>query len=205
MVARNLTFCAIIELLNGPKQYILNLLVGLGIAITTSKSPQVPSKLDVTIVQHAVEYRAQQPDFDRDVIIPLRKIQAAEAAKEAAEAAKRLEADIARTRDRVKPTGTYASTYSFGNCTYYVASRIQIPGSWGNANTWLADAQAQGWPTGAAPRVGAIATTTNGYYGHVAIVEAIQGPDVLISEMNYAGFNVVSTRLAAASEFNYIY
>ena len=142
--------------------------------------------------------QSQKVDFDKEVVIPLREKQAA-----AAKAAH--EAELAKTRDRVKPFGTFGSTYYFGNCTYYVASRIQVPNSWGNANTWLGNARASGWQTGLEPRVGAIATTQTGYWGHVAIVEQIDGTRVLVSEMNYAGFNIMSKRWTQASEFAYIY
>lgn len=62
----------------------------------------------------------------------------------------------------------------------------------GNANRW---AKTSNYPTHATPKVGAIAVETRGYYGHVAIVQALAGetyegkvvPDgyVLVSEMNY--------------------
>lgn len=142
--------------------------------------------------------KATSYDFDKEIIIPLREKQA-----EAAKAAH--EADLARTRDRVKPFGTYSSSYSFGNCTSYVASRIKVPNSWGNARTWYSSAQAAGWQVGLEPRVGAIATTQTGYYGHVAIVEQISGSQVLVSEMNYAGFNIISQRWTSIQEFVYIY
>jgi len=62
----------------------------------------------------------------------------------------------------------------------------------GNANRW---AYTSNYPTHNTPAVGAIAVVTSGYYGHVAIVQALPGqvydgktvPDgyVLVSEMNY--------------------
>jgi surface antigen len=62
----------------------------------------------------------------------------------------------------------------------------------GNANRW---ARTSNYPTHATPAVGAIAVQTGGYYGHVAIVQALPGaiyegktvPNgyVLVSEMNY--------------------
>lgn len=62
----------------------------------------------------------------------------------------------------------------------------------GNANRW---ARTSNYPTHATPAVGAIAVETSGYYGHVAIVQALPGqtyegntvPEgyVLVSEMNY--------------------
>jgi len=62
----------------------------------------------------------------------------------------------------------------------------------GNANRW---AYTSNYPTHTTPAVGAIAVETGGYYGHVAIVQALAGatydgktvPEgyVLVSEMNY--------------------
>ena len=62
----------------------------------------------------------------------------------------------------------------------------------GNAKFW---ATTSNYPTHATPAVGAIAVSTRGYYGHVAIVQALAGqtydgkvvPEgyVLVSEMNY--------------------
>lgn len=62
----------------------------------------------------------------------------------------------------------------------------------GNANRW---ARTSNYPVHAAPAVGAIAVETSGYYGHVAIVQALPGQtydgkvvpqgNVLVSEMNY--------------------
>ncbi len=101
----------------------------------------------------------------------------------------------------VSATGGYA----YGQCTYYVASRRQVGLRWGNARTWMSAAQREGYLTGAIPVPGAVAWTPNGWYGHVAYVERVEGSQVLISEMNFAGWNRVSQRWVAASSFGYIY
>lgn len=103
------------------------------------------------------------------------------------------------------PYGTYRNTYIWGNCTRYVASRRPVPNNWGNANTWLPRAKASGWATGSTPAVGAIAWTPAGPYGHVAVVEKVEGDRVFIAEMNYIGLNRISTRWVHASAFRYIY
>ncbi len=95
--------------------------------------------------------------------------------------------------------------YSFGQCTYYVSSRRPIPNNWGNARDWLPRARALGWLTGPNPSVGAIAWTPSGPWGHVAYVEKVDGERVLVSEMNYAGWNLKSYRWAASASFQYIY
>lgn len=98
------------------------------------------------------------------------------------------------------------NNYAYGNCTYYVANRRNIPGNWGNARSWLYNSQRDGFATGSVPRVGAIAWTGAGYLGHVAMVEAVNGGQVQISEMNgYAGFNRVGNRWVPAGAFAYIY
>lgn len=105
---------------------------------------------------------------------------------------------------RVKTTIASSNMYSWGSCVWFVAQKRAV-GNWGNANQWLANARAAGWATGNVPRVGAIAWTGKGYAGHVAIVEAVNGSQVTVSDMNYAGVGVVTTRLTSASEWVYIY
>jgi surface antigen len=96
--------------------------------------------------------------------------------------------------------------YSFGYCTYYVASRRNIPSNWGNANQWYYNAQASGFSVGSVPVPGAVAWTGAGYYGHVAYVESVSGNMVTVSEMNYNGnWDRVTERTVPSSEFSYIY
>ncbi len=92
--------------------------------------------------------------------------------------------------------------YTAGYCTWYAKSRRpDLPNNLGNANTWVSRARAQGVPTGSAPRVGAI-----GQQGmHVVYVESINGEAVTVSEMNFRGRGVISSRTVAASNFQYIY
>jgi surface antigen len=97
-------------------------------------------------------------------------------------------------------------TYVVGQCTWYVASKVNVPGNWGNANTWLANAQAEGWATGPNPRVGAIAWTAAGYYGHGALVVGVQGDQIDISEMNALnGPYNTDSQWVNASSYYYIY
>jgi surface antigen len=72
----------------------------------------------------------------------------------------------------------------------------------GNAINWASSAQARGIPTGSSPRAGAIGQSGN----HVVYVEKVNGDGtVTVSDMNYAGLGVVTTRKASASSFIYIY
>ena len=84
-------------------------------------------------------------------------------------------------------TPIYGSNgYDYGYCTYYAAARSGAPGNWGNANTWAYYAALSGWTVSATPKVGAIAQTSAGYLGHVAIVEAVSddGTQIKYSDMN---------------------
>lgn len=101
------------------------------------------------------------------------------------------------------PASSSGNLYAAGNCTWYAKSRRpDLPNNLGNANTWTARAAAQGIPTGSQPRVGAI-----GQQGmHVVYVESVHDDGtVTISEMNWEGLYIVSTRRVPASSFSYIY
>jgi surface antigen len=90
--------------------------------------------------------------------------------------------------------GAGGNRFAYGYCTWYVASRIPVP--WlGNAWEWYGQAQAYGWPTGQSPRPGSIMVTWESGYGHVAIVESVNGDGSWrVSEMNFVGWGVVSQR-----------
>ena len=92
-------------------------------------------------------------------------------------------------------SGSSYNHFPWGQCTYYVASRRNIPWN-GDAWMWYGNARAAGWSTGSSPRVGAIMVTWESrYYGHVAIVDAVYGDgSYVISEMNYRGLGIVDQR-----------
>src|SRR6185369_8237890 len=104
------------------------------------------------------------------------------------------------------PPNTYQNSYARGQCTWYVASRRQIPPKWGNAAAWYYHAAASGWSVGATPAVAAVAWTPSGYFGHVALVEQVSadGSQVYLSEMNYPVAGRVTHRWASAKYFKYI-
>jgi peptidoglycan DL-endopeptidase CwlO len=151
-------------------------------------------------------------DQGQVIIIPLAEEQLAERAQPQAPqpvqaAVKATKAVAKKPRTAVaKPAARGSSggnTYTAGYCTWYAKSRRpDLPNNLGNADTWVARASAQGIPTGSAPRAGAI-----GQRGmHVVYVESVNGDGtVSISEMNHAGWNVVSSRTVPASYFQYIY
>jgi len=111
---------------------------------------------------------------------------------------------VSNTPVVVNPRGSSGgNSYYVGYCTWYAKNkRPDLPNNLGNADTWVARASVQVIPAGSVPRVGAI-----GQQGmHVVYVERVN-PDgtVFISEMNYKGFGVVSTRTVPANTFRYIY
>lgn len=93
--------------------------------------------------------------------------------------------------------------YVAGYCTWYVKNRRpDLPNDLGNAITWVSRAAAQGIPTGSTPRVGAVGQQGN----HVVYVESVNSDGtVTVSEMNWRGLYVQSTRTVPASSFRYIY
>jgi len=89
--------------------------------------------------------------------------------------------------------GSFPNHFSFGYCTYYVATRRYVP--WfGDAGQWWPNARAMGYPEGSTPQVGAIMVTRESAIGHVAYVESVNGNTFTISEMNYTAWNVVDRR-----------
>lgn len=103
---------------------------------------------------------------------------------------------------------TGANTYDYGYCTWYVKNKrgASLPNGLGNANTWYSRAQAMGMAVGSKPRAGAVGTTTAGGLGHVVYVESVNANgSVNISEMNFRGWGVQSSRTTSASDFLYIY
>jgi surface antigen len=98
--------------------------------------------------------------------------------------------------------------FPYGYCTYYVSQKRTITWS-GNAGTWLSGASRAGLKIGNKPQIGAIIVTSEGgYTGHVGYIEAINDDQITLSEMNYKGFGIVSSRtISAQSKFikGYIY
>jgi surface antigen/LysM repeat protein len=84
--------------------------------------------------------------------------------------------------------------FPYGYCTWYVAKKRYVPWS-GNAGTWLFKAKSMGYATGRKARAGAIMVTSESRWGHVALVEKVSGNTITVSEMNYRGWAVRSTRV----------
>lgn len=98
-----------------------------------------------------------------------------------------------------EPDTSVNHNFPYGYCTYYVSQRRPVYWS-GNAITWLGNARASGFATGDSPQAGAILVTSEGgYTGHVAYIESVDGDQITISEMNYKGWGVVSSRTISTS------
>lgn len=106
--------------------------------------------------------------------------------------------------------------YAYGYCTYYAYNKRAAAGkvigsNWGNATTWASLARASGFAVDKTPRAGDVFQSSGGWggYGHVGYVEGVNADgSIYVSEMNYAGWNRVSTRTISASQvssFNYIH
>jgi surface antigen len=119
-------------------------------------------------------------------------------AQQNAELAERAAAIAAASAPAMPATwsgaGPYPNHFAYGYCTWYVANKRYIP--WfGNAIDWWPNARPYGREEGQAPRVGAVMVTRESGYGHVAYVEAVNADGSWrVSEMNYIGWNRVSTR-----------
>ncbi len=103
--------------------------------------------------------------------------------------------------------------YAYGYCTWYAYNRRaelgrSIGGNWGDAVTWAPYARAAGFRVDRIPEAGAIIHNGGGY-GHVGIVERVNGDgSVLVSDMNFVGWNIISNRTLTAgqaSSYTYIH
>jgi surface antigen len=98
------------------------------------------------------------------------------------------------------------NTYAYGYCTHFAKEYTGwVPNGWGNANRWASNARSQGYTVSSTPIVGAVAQTSSGRLGHVAVVTGIGDGTVTIIEKNYNGWNVVSSRTVSVNSFVYIY
>jgi surface antigen len=98
---------------------------------------------------------------------------------------------------------TAGNSYAYGYCTWYAKQmRPDLPNQLGNAISWVSSARAMGIPTGSTPKAGAIGQSGN----HVVYVNKVNGDGTItISDMNYAGWGVVTTRKVPANSHYYIY
>lgn len=110
--------------------------------------------------------------------------------------------------------GGGASLYPIGQCTWWVAKqRPDLPffrGRSGDALNWAKSAAAQDFPVGSLPTVGAVAVFQPnqygaGRYGHVAVVVAVLGRSIQISEANFGRKQTHDERTIPSSGLTFIY
>jgi N-acetylmuramoyl-L-alanine amidase len=120
------------------------------------------------------------------------------------------------TVSSVRATVFGGNTYAYGYCTWYAFNRRAelghpIGSNWGNAVSWGSYARAAGFVVDKNPSAGAVFQTGGGYsgLGHVGVVERVNDDgSIYVSEMNYAGWNVISYRTIPAGQvgsYNYIH
>lgn len=98
-------------------------------------------------------------------------------------------------------------------CVSYTAWKVyqaygHMPywGGHGNANQWPASAEADGIPIGSEPRVGSVAVSMSGYYGHVMWVEAVYSNGYIrVSQYNYDLAGHYSEMTISGNGLTYIY
>ncbi len=86
------------------------------------------------------------------------------------------------------PKANFKSLGGFakGQCTDYAAQHATV--YWrGNAGQWDTNARKAGATVNMNPSVGAIIQTAESRYGHVGVIEAVNGDQVTFGEWNYAG------------------
>lgn len=166
---------------------------------TQIADPNIINVNDEIVIPKADEVLAERP---LPQVVPAPQA-ATSTPKNKNAAAPKPKAVAKRQSAAVQQGSSAGNKYVRGYCTWYAKNkRSDLPNNLGNANTWVSRARAQGIPTGSAPRVGAI-----GQQGmHVVYVESVNGDGtVTISEMNFKGLGVVSSRTVSASNFQYIY
>lgn len=113
---------------------------------------------------------------------------------------------VKSTTKTVKPVKqalqSSGNTYTPGQCTYHTKNVLGwVPNGWGNASSWAANAQADGYTLSSVPRVGAVAWRS----GHVAAVIGVGNGTVTISEANYDWNGSVRTITIPVGEYSYIF
>ncbi len=79
-----------------------------------------------------------------------------------------------------------SNKFARGQCTDYAAQHAKV--YWrGNANMWATNARKAGATVNMSPSVGAIIQTNESRWGHVGVIEAVNGNEVTFGEWNYAG------------------
>jgi surface antigen len=79
-----------------------------------------------------------------------------------------------------------SNMFARGQCTDYAAQHAKV--YWrGNANMWATNAKKAGATVNRSASVGAIIQTNESRWGHVGVIESVNGDEVTFGEWNYAG------------------
>ncbi len=113
------------------------------------------------------------------------------------------------------PRDTAVDSWGMYNreCVSYTAFRVAASGRYmpywggrGNANQWPANARAAGIPVDGTPRVGDVAVTLAGPYGHVMYVERVNGNGtIFVSQYNFGNNGEYSTMTISSSGLQFIH
>ncbi|MEX2007109.1 MAG: CHAP domain-containing protein [Candidatus Saccharimonadales bacterium] len=101
--------------------------------------------------------------------------------------------------------------YGFRNCTDWVSFRIRssggyVPSGMGNANQWDNRAPGKGYVVSSTPKVGAVAVSNFGFYGHVMYVEAVnEDGSILVSDYNRAGTGKYDANVISPAGLLFVY
>lgn len=98
-------------------------------------------------------------------------------------------------------------------CVSYTAFKVAVSGRFmpywggrGNANQWVANAQAAGIPVSGTPRTGDIAISLAGPYGHAMYVESVMGDGrIHVSQYNYGNRGEYSEMIIPAGGLYFIH
>lgn len=97
-------------------------------------------------------------------------------------------------------------------CVSYAAFKVAVSGRhmpyWGghgNANQWPGSARADGIAVDSSPKVGDIAISMLGPYGHAMYVEGVSGGKIYVSQYNYGNRGEYSTMTIPASGLYFIH
>lgn len=88
------------------------------------------------------------------------------------------------------PVGTHQNAFPYGQCTWYVATRMAVTWS-GNADQWITNASAAGAQIGIVPKVNSAVVFAAGgaydpQYGHVAwVVKVLSPTSFVVDEANF--------------------
>lgn len=118
--------------------------------------------------------------------------------------------DLIPQGNNIPSSGTWGEhDFLGGYCTWYISLKRKIPWS-GDAKDWIVNAKNLGFFSGDSPVPGSIMVTSDGEYGHVALVEFVtfdrdgKWETFQVSEMNWGSIRKGYEKLARTINFNIV-